>query len=163
MAITDDNKLLLCNRTSHDVLVYNEMNQYITSVKMSPRPWDITVIPNKSTAVVTFGNKNIQFIDVIKLSPGKEITVTTDNTNLTGITSTSDNIMVGGTAHIYILNIEGKKLSVIRCQSQHISYIYYNETRKLFYCANSKIHMVFSKMGQKLLHSVSKTKSSIEA
>ncbi|VDI17567.1 Hypothetical predicted protein [Mytilus galloprovincialis] len=138
MAITDDNKLLLCNRGNYDVLVYNEMNQYITSVKLSSDLWDITVIPKNPIAVVTLCSRNIQFIDVKKLSPGKEITVTTDNTNLTGITSTSDFIMVGGTGHIYILNIKGKQLSVIKCQSQSRSYIYYKETRKLFYCTNSK-------------------------
>ncbi|XP_063415908.1 uncharacterized protein LOC134697556 [Mytilus trossulus] len=138
MTSTEDKKLLLCDRECDDVLVYNEMNQYITKMHMSSSPWDITVIPNKQIAVATFSTSNIQFIDVKKLSPGKEITVTTDNIYLKGITSTSDNIMVGGRGHIYILNIEGKKLSVIKCQSQSINYMYYQETRNQFYCAYGK-------------------------
>lgn len=113
MAITDDNMLLLCDHGCYEVFVYNEMNQYISSVKMSSSTWDITVIPKNSTAVVTFYTKYIQFIDVKTLSPGKQITITTDSERIYAITSTSDNIMVGGTGNIYILDIEGNMLSNI--------------------------------------------------
>ncbi|CAG2234220.1 unnamed protein product [Mytilus edulis] len=101
---------------------------------MSYSTWDITVIPNKPTAVVTFRTSNIQFIDVKKLSPGKQIAI--NHEYFCGISSTSENIMVRGAGHIYILNIEGKKLSAIKCQSQHINYVYYLETRKQFYCTD---------------------------
>lgn len=136
MAITDDNMLLLCDHGCYEVFVYNEMNQYIRSVQMSSSPWDITVIRNKPTAVVTFGTRKIQFIDLKKLSPGKQITITTNNANLLGITSTSDNIMVGGTGLIYILDIEGNMLSAVNFKSETITYIHYLETRKQFYCTD---------------------------
>lgn len=60
------------------------------------------------------------------------------NENLGGITSTSDNIMVRGAEHIYILNTEGKNLSIIKCPSQHINYLYYHDTRKQFYCTDGE-------------------------
>ncbi|VDI63810.1 Hypothetical predicted protein [Mytilus galloprovincialis] len=136
MAITDDNMLLLCDHGCYEVFVYNEMNQYISSVKMSSQTWDITVIPKNSTAVVTFDTKYIQFIYVKTLSPGKRITITTDSERLYAITSTSDNIMVGGTGNIYILDIEGNTLSVINVQIGSILYMNYLETRKQFYCTD---------------------------
>lgn len=140
MAITNDNHLLLCDRIleHNKVLVYNEMNQQITSVQMSSGPWDITVIPNKPTAVVTFGTKRIQFIDVKELSPGNLLTLATKCPHLQGITSTSANIMVGGTGHIYILDIKGKMLNVINVHSEGISYIYYNKTMQQFYYTDGR-------------------------
>ncbi|XP_076117793.1 uncharacterized protein LOC143085382 [Mytilus galloprovincialis] len=138
MAITDDNMLLLCDHGCYKVFVYNEMNQYISSVNMSSSPWDITVIPKNSTAVVTFNTKYIQFIYVKSLSAGKQITITTDSESVYAITSTSDNIMVGGTGTIYILDIEGNTLSVINVQIESIIYMNYLETRRQFYCTDDK-------------------------
>jgi hypothetical protein len=66
MAVTSDNKLLLCNReSSHPkVYIYKDYKTYEDELSFTSSPWCITVVPCTDKAVVTLPYEgSIQFIN----------------------------------------------------------------------------------------------------
>ncbi|CAC5385387.1 unnamed protein product [Mytilus coruscus] len=64
LALTKDNRVILCNTRSKNLLVYNENGKHIQECMLHGEPWDIAFIHSGSKAVVTLENKSaIQFIE----------------------------------------------------------------------------------------------------
>jgi hypothetical protein len=68
MAVTSDNKLLLCNyKSSHPKVykcIYKDYKTYEEEISFTSSPYCITVVPCTDKAVVTLpGEKSIQFIN----------------------------------------------------------------------------------------------------
>ena len=53
MAVTSDNKLLLCNFSDKKVYIYKDYKTYEDEISLTSRPWCITVVPCTDKAVVT--------------------------------------------------------------------------------------------------------------
>jgi hypothetical protein len=62
MAVTSDNKLLLCNclGSNPKIYIYKDCKDYEAEISLSSQPYCITVVPCTDTAVVT-----LQIIPVI--------------------------------------------------------------------------------------------------
>jgi len=111
MVVTDDDHLLLCDHhltKSNLVAVYYPSGKYMKKIDVSYPPWDIAIIPGTHRAVVTFGNKKIQFINLQTFTQdAKLITIPNSTIYISGIASTSDNIIVGDNGRIHCLDTEG--------------------------------------------------------
>ena len=115
---------------------------------MSADPWDITVRPNESTAVVTFRTKDIQCVDAVKYFAGKKVTL---SEVVRGITLTENNIIVGGNGKLFILDQNGKHMRTLKINGGSICYIhigtkgdyYYTDYNRL-YCVKPDGNEVFS-------------------
>jgi hypothetical protein len=53
MAVTSDNKLLLCNYFDKKVDIYKDYKTYEDEISLTSRPYCITVVPCTDKAVVT--------------------------------------------------------------------------------------------------------------
>jgi hypothetical protein len=63
MAVTSDNKLLLCNYSDKKVDIYKDYKTYEDEISLTSRPCCITVVPCTDKAVVTLPvEDSIQFI-----------------------------------------------------------------------------------------------------
>lgn len=134
MTFTEDNRIFVWDWQSYDLLVYNEMNQYITSLHVSVWPIDITVIPHKPwILVVTFGNTNIQFIDLKKIVWCK----TEYNYYLHCNITTADKILVNRKGNINILNIEITQQKDKNVKSDRINHIHFLEN--YYYCTYTSV------------------------
>jgi hypothetical protein len=66
MAVTSDNKLLLCNDCDNKVYIYKDYKTYEDKISLTSYPWGITVVPCTDKAVVTLPEeRSIQFIIVL--------------------------------------------------------------------------------------------------
>jgi hypothetical protein len=134
MVVTDDDHLLLCDYSGDKlVTVYYPSGKYMKIIDVSYPPWDIAIIPRTHRAVVTFVKKSIQFINLQTFTRDRLITIP-NSTYICGITSTSDNIIVGDEGRIHCLDTEGTYLRTITVSPEsevhylsivHNSQIYY--------------------------------------
>ncbi|CAC5362326.1 unnamed protein product [Mytilus coruscus] len=106
MGITYDNRLLLCNFYSKDLLVYSDHGDYLQDCKLSGESWDIAVIPDDDKAVVTQPlQQSIQFINIKTMTAGSIHYVPGD---CYSICIVNDTICVGGhKGYLYIVNKQG--------------------------------------------------------
>jgi hypothetical protein len=107
MAVTSDNKLLLCNyESSHPkVYIYKDYKTYEDEISLTSQPWGITVVPCTDKAVVGLPRENsIQFINTTNNTKDNKI-------NIGGwcwsVTAVKDKIYIGGVDKVIILNTEG--------------------------------------------------------
>ena len=78
MAVTSDNKLLLCNcESSHKkVYIYKDYKTYKDKISFTSRPHSITVVPCTDKAVVTLQDeRSIQFINTTKNTKNNKINI----------------------------------------------------------------------------------------
>jgi DNA-binding beta-propeller fold protein YncE len=78
MAVTSDNKLLLCNcESSHKkVYIYKDYKTYKDKISFTSRPHSITVVPCTDKAVVTLPDeRSIQFINTTKNTKNNKINI----------------------------------------------------------------------------------------
>jgi hypothetical protein len=62
MAVTSDNKLLLCNYSDKKVYIYKDYKTYEDEISLTSQPWCITVVPCTDKAVFTLPDeRSIQF------------------------------------------------------------------------------------------------------
>ena len=116
MVVTDDDHLLLCDHNSENsklVTLYYPSGKYMKRIDVCFPPWDIAIIPRTHRAVVTFGNEKIQFINLLTFTQDDKLITIPHSTNIYGITSTSDNIIVGESGRIHCLDSEGTYLRTL--------------------------------------------------
>ena len=146
MVVTDDDHLLLCDYSRVDsylVAVYYPSGKYTKSIDVSYPPWDIAIIPRTHRAVVTFGIKKIQFINLQTFTQDDKL-ITIPNSNIIcGIASTSDNIIVGDKGRIHCLDIEGTYLRTITLsQKMNTRYLSIGHNNQIYYSTTSSVNCV---------------------
>jgi hypothetical protein len=146
MVVTDDDHLLLCDHSSENsqlVAVYYPSGQYMKTIDVRYRPWDIAIIPRTHRAVVTFGNRKIQFINLQTFTQDDKLIIIPNSTSIFGITATSDNIIVGDNRRIHCLDIEGTYLRKIPLPTiSSTQYISVGHNNQIYYTTSSSINCV---------------------
>jgi hypothetical protein len=143
MVVTDDDHLLLCDNSSKLVAVYYPSGKYMKTIDLSYRPWDIAIIPRIHRAVVTFGNKKIQFINLQTFTQDDKQITMPNSTYICGITATSDNIIVGDTRRIHCLDTQGTYLRTITLSTGYVvQYLSISYNNQIYYTTTSSINCV---------------------
>ena len=144
MVVTDDDHLLLCDHASGKlVTVYYPSGKYMKTIDVSFPSWDIAIIPRTHRAVVTFVNNKIQFINLQTFTRDKLITIP-NSINICGITSTSDNIIVGDLVRIHCLDTEGTYLRTITLSTGPAAhYLSIGHNNQIYYATTSSVHCVY--------------------
>jgi hypothetical protein len=129
MAVTSDNKLLLCNReSSHQkVYIYKDYKTYEDEISFTSEPYCITVLPFTDKAVVTLPwEASIQFIITTNNTKDNKINI---GEVFSGVTAVKDKIYIGGLDKVIILNTDGSHVRKITCKTDdRINYhVLYNE------------------------------------
>jgi DNA-binding beta-propeller fold protein YncE len=105
IGVTRDDHLLLCNRSSTDVMVLSDDGKHLNDIGLEGRPWGIVVVPDKEEAIVTLHDKNfIQIIDTSTMRAEQKIKVPVECYDITLI---DNDIVLGNEGVIYIINREG--------------------------------------------------------
>jgi hypothetical protein len=113
MAVTSDNKLLLCNDLpSHPkVYIYKDYKTYEDEISFNSGPCCITVVPCTDKAVVTLPcEKSIQFINTTNNTKDNKINI---GEWCEGVTAVKDKIYLGGDSKVLILNTDGSRVREI--------------------------------------------------
>ena len=127
MAVTSDNKLLLCNReSSHQkVYIYKDYKTYEDEISFTSQPWCITVVPCTDKAVVTLPDElSIQFINTTNNSKDNKIKI---GELCRGVTAVKDKIYIGGKNKVLILNTDGSRVREITTDGGYNYNLLYNE------------------------------------
>ena len=106
MAVTSDQKLLICGYYPCCVSIYNNCNNYAADIALSSRPRCITVVPctNEKAVVTLPQEKSIQFINIADNILGNKINI---GEECLGVTAGNDKIYLGVKDKVLILNIDG--------------------------------------------------------
>ena len=76
MAVTSDNKLLLCNYSDQKVYIYKDYKTYEDEISLTSEPCSITVVPCTDKAVVTLPEEeSIQFINTTNNTKDNKINI----------------------------------------------------------------------------------------
>jgi hypothetical protein len=127
MAVTSDNKLLLCNRApSHQkVYIYKDYKTYEDEISFTSEPWCITVVPCTDKAVVTLPReRSIQFINTTNNTKDNKINI---GEFCCSVTAVKDKIYIGGDNKVIILNTEGSFVRKIATNLGFNNNVLYNE------------------------------------
>ena len=129
MAVTSDNKLLLCNshyKSSHQkVYIYKDYKTYEDEISFTSYPYCITVVPCTDKAVVTLPvEESIQFINTTKIKKNKKIKI---GEWCRGVTAVKDKIYIGGEDKVLILNTDGSLVRKITTDRGLNYNLLYNE------------------------------------
>ena len=127
MAVTSDNKLLLCNRqSSHKkVYIYKDYKTYEDEISFTNLPYCITVVPCTDKAVVTLPHEgSIQFINTTNNTKDNKIKI---GEECWGVTAVKDKIYIGGTYKVLILNTDGSCVREITTDDDINYNLLYNE------------------------------------
>jgi hypothetical protein len=127
MAVTSDNKLLLCNyKSSHQkVYIYKDYKTYEDEISFTSQPWCITVVPCTDKAVVTLPWENsIQFINTTNNTKDNKIEI---GGWCYSVTAGKDKIYIGGDSKVIILNTEGSFVREIPTNCAFNNNLLYNE------------------------------------
>jgi hypothetical protein len=127
IAVTSDNKLLLCNRqSSHPkVYIYKDYKTYEDEISFTSEPWHITVVPCTDKAVVTLlGEDSIQFINTTNNTKDNKINM---GDWCGAVTAGKDKIYIGGYNNVLILNTEGSLVRKITTYCGFNYHVLYNE------------------------------------
>ena len=125
MAVTSDNKLLLCNYSDKKVYIYKDYKTYEDEISLTSLPVCITVVPCTDKAVVTLPHERyIQFINTTNNTKDNKINI---GELCGGVTAGKDKIYIGGINKVIILNIDGSLVRKI-ATTDRINYnLLYNE------------------------------------
>jgi DNA-binding beta-propeller fold protein YncE len=125
MAVTSDNKLLLCNYNDDKVHIYKDYKTYEDKISLTSQPWGITVVPCTNKAVVTLlGERSIQFINTTNNTKDNKINI---GEECRGVTAVKDKIYIGGKDKVIILNIDGSLVREISTHGGFNNNLLYNE------------------------------------
>jgi DNA-binding beta-propeller fold protein YncE len=127
MAVTSDNKLLLCNcESSHKkVYIYKDYKTYKDKISFTSRPHSITVVPCTDKAVVTLPDeRSIQFINTTKNTKNNKINI---GEECWGVTAVKDKIYIGVYDKVLILNTDGFRVREITTDGGVNHNVLYNE------------------------------------
>ena len=150
MAVTSDNKLLLCNnRASHPkVYIYKDYKTYEDEILLTSAPWCITVVPCTDKAVVTLPDeKSIQFINTTNNTKDKKIKI---GEECLGVTAVKDKIYIGGDRKVLILNTDGSRVREITTDGYNNNLLYNERNYQLLLrqrgrlcCINLDGHVIY--------------------
>jgi hypothetical protein len=151
MAVTSDNKLLLCNyKSSHPkVYIYKDCKTYEDEISFTSMPYGITVVPCTDKAVVTLPRQNsIQFINTTNNTKDNKINIREWGW---GVTAVKDNIYIGGKDKVLILNTDGSRVREITTDGNFNNSLLYNERNDLLFlrqddrlcCINLDGHVIY--------------------
>jgi hypothetical protein len=125
MAVTSDNKLLLCNYQSSHVYIYKDCQTYEDEISFTSRPYCITVVPCTDKAVVTLPCEgSIQFINTTNNTKDNKIKIKEE---CVGVTAVKDRIYIGVRNKVLILNTDGSRVRKITTDGGYINNLLYNE------------------------------------
>ena len=127
MAVTSENKLLLCNsHPSHlKVYIYTDCKTYEDEISLTSAPYCITVVPYTDKAVVTLpAEDSIQFINTTNNTKDNKIEI---GEECTGVTAVKDKIYIGGKDKVLILNTDGFRVREITTDGGDNINLLYNE------------------------------------
>ena len=151
MAVTSDNKLLLCNyySTDHKVYIYKDYKTYEDEISLTSEPCGITVVPCTDKAVVTLPREeSIQFINTTNNTKDNKIKI---RECCHGVTAGKDKIYIGGINKVIILNADGSRLREIATDYLINNNLLYNERNdqlllrqtKRLSCINLDDHVIY--------------------
>jgi hypothetical protein len=149
MAVTSDNKLLLCNPQSSHVYIYEDYKTYADEISFTSRPHCITVVPCTDKAVVTLpGEYSIQFINTANNTKDNKINI---GEWCGGVTAVKDKIYMGGYDKVLILNTDGSLVRKITTDGGYNYNLLYNERNDQLLlrqygrlcCINSGAHVIY--------------------
>jgi hypothetical protein len=124
MAVTSDNKLLLCNReSSHPTVeIYKDYKTYEDEISFTSSPCCITVVPCTDKAVVGLPyERSIQFINTTNNTKNNKINI---GEECWGVTAGKDKIYIGGHNKVIILNTEGSLVRKIATHGTNYTLLY---------------------------------------
>jgi hypothetical protein len=125
MAVTSDNKLLLCNYPSSHVYIYKDYKTYEDEISFTSVPYCITVVPCTDKAVVTLPYEySIQFINTTNNTKDNKIKI---GAWCEGVTAVKDKIYIGGARNVLVLNTDGSRVRVIKTDGGINYNLLYNE------------------------------------
>jgi hypothetical protein len=125
MAVTSDNKLLLCDYSDKKVYIYKDYKTYEDKISLTSSPYCITVVPCTDKAVVTLpGERSIQFINTTNNTKDNMIDI---GEWCYGVTAVKDKIYIGGVDKVIILNIDGSLVRKIATTDRNNYNLLYNE------------------------------------
>ena len=125
MAVTSDNKLLLCNYSDKKVDIYKDYKTYEDEISLTSPPLCITVVPCTDKAVVTLPyERSIQFINTTNNTKDNKINI---GELCEGVTAVKDKIYIGGRDKVIILNIDGSLVRKIATTNRTNYNLLYNE------------------------------------
>jgi hypothetical protein len=125
MAVTSDNKLLLCNFSDDKVYIYKDYKTYEDEISLTSKPLCITVVPCTDKAVVTLlWEESIQFINTTNNTKDNKINI---GERCYGVTAVKDKIYIGGRDKVIILNIDGSLVRKIATTNRTNYNLLYNE------------------------------------
>jgi hypothetical protein len=130
MAVTSDNKLLLCNyKSSHKkVYIYKDYKTYEDEISFTCQPWGITVVPCTDKAVVTLPyERSIQFINTTNNTKDKKIYI---GDWCYGVTAVKDKIYISVYQKVLILDTDGSRVREITTGGDNNDLLY-NERNDL--------------------------------
>ena len=125
MAVTSDNKLLLCNSSHHRVYIYKDYKTYEDELSFTSQPRCITVVPCTDKAVVTLPYEvSIQFINTTNNTKGNKIKI---GKSCIGVSAGKDKIYISGDRKVLILNTDGSRVGEITTDGDNNFNVLYNE------------------------------------
>ena len=139
MAVTSDNKLLLCNfQSSHPkVYIYKDYKTYEDEISFSSSSCGITVVPCTDKAVVTLPDeKSIQFINTTNNTKEKTIKI---GERCRGVTAVKDKMVIGGIGKVFILNTDGSRVIEIRIDGNNYNLLYNERNGQLLLRQNGRL------------------------
>ena len=137
MAVTSDNKLLLCNRQPSRVYIYKDYKTYEDEISFTSVPCGITVVPCTDKAVVTLpGKQSIQFINTTNNTKDNKIKI---GGLCWSVTAGKDNIYIGGRDKVLILNTDGSRVGEITTDGVNYNLLYNERNDQLLLRHNGRL------------------------
>ena len=148
MAVTSDNKLLLCNYSDEKVYIYKDYKTYEDKISLTSKPCGITVVPCTDKAVVTLpAEGSIQFINTTNNTKDNKINI---GEWCKGVTAVKDKIYIGGHNKVIILNIDGSLVREITTDRVNYNLLYNERNDQLLLrqddrlcCINLDGHVIY--------------------
>ena len=148
MAVTSDNKLLLCNYADHKVYIYKDYKTYEDEISLTSPPEYITVVPCTDKAVVTLPyERSIQFINTTNNTKDNKINI---GEVCYDVTAVKDKIYIGGRDKVIILNIDGSLVRKIATTGINYNLLYNERNDQLLLrqdeglcCINLDGHVIY--------------------
>ncbi|XP_071121403.1 uncharacterized protein [Mytilus edulis] len=152
ITISDNNTLIFCDVITKKLYFCDENDTYLSSICCPYDPWDISAIPQTTTAVVSCAyNSYILFADINGRKISKQIQLKQKGTD--GVSATKDEIFVGAKGKIHVLDLCGNFKRTINaqkvdhcpgfisvCSNGNICYSFNHE----IYCITSNGNTVFT-------------------
>jgi DNA-binding beta-propeller fold protein YncE len=148
IAVTSENKLLLCNYYDKKVDIYKDYKTYEDEISFTSVPECITVVPCTDKAVVTLPHeRSIQFINTTNNTKDNKINI---GERCWGVTAGKDKIYIGGQNKVIILNIDGSLVRKIPTDGTNYNLLYNERNDQLLLrqgrrlcCINLDGHVIY--------------------